>query len=68
MKEFITQFSTELNTGERETPKMKLTNAQRIQLNTIYDTLTRLKILAGDIDNNDLAVAADNLQNIIDEL
>ncbi len=64
--EFIKQESTEIATGEKEgfgfTPDEKETIEQA------YEVLTKLIILGNELNDKDLVQAADNLQNIIDEL
>lgn len=64
--EYIKQESTEIATGEKEgygfTPDEKETIEQA------YSVLTKLIILGNEMHDEDMVVACDNLQEIIDEL
>lgn len=66
MEEFINQQSTEMMTGEIS--DNILTPEERDLLNDSYELLTKLNILGSEIGKENLVVASQNLQDIIDTL
>lgn len=64
--EYNNQLSTEMQTGERGS--YGFTPDEKETISETYTVLTKLIILGGEMHNTDLILAAENLQEIIDEL